>query len=94
MFIVTLTYTAPLERIDAFLEAHRAWLEEQYARGLMLMSGRKEPRTGGVILATGDRETIERKIESDPFKLGGLATYDIIEFLPRIVAKGLERLQQ
>jgi len=94
MFVISLTYQASLDAIDAAMPAHLEWVSDGYDRGLFIASGRKEPRTGGMILATGDRETIERKIESDPFKLGGLATYDIIEFLPRIVAKGLERLQQ
>jgi hypothetical protein len=47
-----------------------------------------------MIFALGDRATIEHKLESDPFKLDGLATYDVTEFVPLTVADGLERLQQ
>ena len=73
MFIVTLTYTAPLERIDAYLEAHRAWLGEQYARGLFLMSGRKEPRDGGIIIAhAASRTELEAVLRDDLSKLRSL----------------------
>jgi uncharacterized protein YciI len=90
MFIVTLTYTAPLERIDAYLEAHRAWLGEQYARGLFLMSGRKEPRDGGIIIAhAADRAELEAVLRDDPFAQAGLATYAITEFVPTMTAEAL-----
>ncbi|MFI6494518.1 hypothetical protein [Streptomyces sp. NPDC050564] len=39
MFVLELTYTAPLEAVDAVLAAHVAWLGEQYAAGVA--SGRK-----------------------------------------------------
>lgn len=94
MFIISLTYQGQIEAIDAALPAHAEWLREGYARGLFLVSGRKVPRTGGIIFAVGEREEIERKLETDPFKLAGLATYDITELAPTMVADGLERLQQ
>lgn len=94
MFVISLTYRASLDAIDAALPAHMEWIRDGYDRGLFVASGRKVPRTGGMIFALGDREAIEHKIESDPFKLGGLATYDVTEFLPLTVAGGLERLQQ
>ena len=90
MFIVTLTYTAPLERIDAYLPAHRAWLEEHYARGLFLMSGRKEPRDGGIIIAhAASRAELEAALRDDPFGQAGLATYAITEFVPTMTAEAL-----
>ena len=90
MFIVTLTYTAPLERIDAFLPAHRAWLAEQYARGLFLMSGRKEPRDGGIIIAhAASRAELETVLQGDPFGQAGIATYAVTEFVPTMTAEAL-----
>ena len=90
MFIVTLTYTAPLARIDAYLEAHRAWLGEQYARGLFLMSGRKEPRDGGIIIAhAASRAELEAVLRDDPFAQAGVATYAITEFVPTMTAEAL-----
>jgi uncharacterized protein YciI len=90
MFVVSLTYTAPLARIDAFLEAHRAFLAEQYARGLFLMSGRKEPRDGGIIIAhAASRAELESVLRDDPFQQAGLARYEITEFVPTMTAEAL-----
>lgn len=51
MFVLELTYTAPLDAVDALLEAHVAWLNEQFDKGVFLAAGRKVPRDGGIILA-------------------------------------------
>ena len=50
MFLFHLTYVKPLEEIERLLPAHIQFLDEFYAKGKFLCSGRKEPRTGGVIL--------------------------------------------
>jgi uncharacterized protein YciI len=90
MYIVALTYTAPLEQIDAYLPAHRAWLAAQYARGLMLMSGRKEPRDGGILIAhAADRAELDAALRDDPFAQAGLATYAVTEFVPTMTAEAL-----
>ena len=90
MFIVTLTYTAPLERIDACLPAHRAWLQEHAARGLILMAGRMEPRDGGILVAhAADRAELEAALRDDPFAQAGLATYAVTEFIPTMTAEAL-----
>lgn len=85
MFVLLLTYTAPLEQIDALLDEHRAYLDRHYASGVFLASGRREPRTGGVILAGGpgvDAATLRAISEEDPFTRAGAPTYDIVEFVP------------
>jgi uncharacterized protein YciI len=87
MFIVSLTYTAPLEQVDAQLAAHRDFLEKQYARGVFLMSGRKVPRDGGIIIARADsRAAVEDLVRQDPFHQAGVARYDITEFVPTMTA--------
>ncbi|MFF5428216.1 MULTISPECIES: YciI family protein [unclassified Streptomyces] len=81
MFVLELTYTAPVERVDALLDAHVAWLDEQYAAGVFIASGRKNPRDGGVILAAGvDRAEIEKIAAADPFSVEGVCAYRITEF--------------
>ncbi|WP_099899366.1 YciI family protein [Streptomyces sp. TLI_171] len=83
MFILELTYTAPLERIDALLPAHLAWLRQHYADGTFLASGRKVPRDGGIILAVAaDRPAVEALAATDPFVPAAVATYRITEFVP------------
>lgn len=82
MFLVILDYTADLDEIDAALQAHTEWLQTHYDAGLFIASGRREPRTGGVIVARGERTAIERAIDEDPFAQGGLAQHTVIEWHP------------
>jgi uncharacterized protein YciI len=93
MFVVSLTYTRPLAEVDALLEAHVAWLKQGYAAGIAIASGRKVPRVGGVILARGARAEVEAWLAQDPFAVGGVAHYDMIEFAPSMAAPGFEALQ-
>ncbi|MEU6552310.1 YciI family protein [Streptomyces sp. NPDC046915] len=91
MFVLELTYTAPLDAVDAVLEAHVAWLDEQYEKGVFLASGRKNPRDGGVILAVaGDRARIETITAGDPFVTAGVCAYRITEFTATKTAPALE----
>ena len=81
MFVIELTYKADLADIDAHMAAHVAFLKKYYASGNFLVSGRKIPRDGGIILAVGSsRQQIERIVEEDPFYRQGLADFRIIEF--------------
>ena len=81
MFIVELTYKADLAEIDAHMAAHVVFLKKYYASGNFLVSGRKIPRDGGIILAVGkSRQDIEEIVRQDPFCRKGLAEFRIIEF--------------
>lgn len=83
MNIVILDYTAPLELIDAALPDHVAWLDEHYAAGHFLASGRRDPRTGGVILAADSpRDELEAILDEDPLSAHGLATRTVVRFRP------------
>ncbi|MGA9590249.1 MAG: YciI family protein [Salegentibacter sp.] len=83
MFIVNLTYKTELEQIDQFLNEHIEFLNEQYELGNFPASGRKIPRTGGIILSKIDnRSELERIIKKDPFNINDLAEYELTEFIP------------
>jgi YCII-related domain len=59
----------------------RTFLNKYYAAGNFLVSGRKIPRDGGIILAVGKtRQQIEAIVKEDPFHKHGLADFRIIEF--------------
>ncbi|MBA8876699.1 YciI family protein [Phyllobacterium myrsinacearum] len=93
MYVVSLTYIAPLEQLDAAAVEHIAFLDRHYATGTFLASGRKVPRTGGVILARSESEEALRAIlAEDPFWVKKLATYDIQQFAATKAQKGLEGL--
>jgi uncharacterized protein YciI len=81
MFVIELIYKAELREIDAHMSAHMRFLKKHYAAGTFIVSGRKIPRDGGVILAVGeDRQQIEATVREDPFVQHGLADFRIIEF--------------
>ena len=81
MFVIELIYKVDLAKIDAHMKEHVRFLNKHYAAGNFLVSGRKIPRDGGVIVAVGpSRAAIERIIAEDPFVARGLAEFRIIEF--------------
>jgi uncharacterized protein YciI len=81
MFVIELIYTTDLDQIDRHMAAHVKFLKKYYAAGNFLVSGRKIPRDGGIILAVGaSRQQIEAIVEEDPFYQRGLADFRIIEF--------------
>ena len=92
MFIIELTYKAALDQIDAHMKAHMAFLKKHYASGHFLVSGRRIPRDGGIILAVGkDREEIEAIAAQDPFCQKGLADFRVIEFRVSQRAEDVEK---
>lgn len=81
MFVIELTYRAPLAEIDDHMKAHMAFVKKHYAAGTFVVSGRKVPRDGGVILAVGEtRAQLEALMREDPFVSLGLADFRVIEF--------------
>jgi len=95
VFVVSLTYKCPLEEVDSLLDAHVEYLKQEYANGNFIASGRKVPRTGGVILCSvKTRDEMEAILAKDPFHTAGIADYDIIEFIPGMVAEGFEKLRE
>ena len=93
MFVLLLSYTRPVEEVDALMREHMAWLREQYAAGRFLVSGRQVPRTGGVIVARGeDREEMESLAATDPFVTGGVATMQVVQFRASQTADGMDGL--
>ena len=91
MFVIELVYKADLGEIDAHMTAHVRFLKKYYASGHFLVSGRKIPRDGGIILAVGkSRQEIEAIVKEDPFHAHGLADFRIIEFRASQKAKDIQ----
>jgi uncharacterized protein YciI len=81
MFVIELMYKVELAQIDARMKAHVQYLKKHYDAGTFVISGRKVPRDGGIIIAAGeDRDAIEAIIREDPFVVHGLADYRIVQF--------------
>ena len=76
MYIVSLTYNRPMEEVDAALDAHIAWLNTWFDDGTFIAAGRKDPRTGGVILVKDiDRARLDAILAEDAFQT--VADYEV-----------------
>ncbi len=83
MFIIDLTYIKPLEEVDKNIQEHALFLDKYYSSGKFLISGRKVPRTGGIIIALfNDEQELKNAISEDPFYNNGIATYKFIQMQP------------
>lgn len=74
--VLQLTYTQPIDVVDGVRPAHLEWLDGEIAAGKLLISGRNETGTGGVLI-TGDIsvEDAEALIAADPYTTAGVAEY-------------------
>lgn len=83
MFIISLTYKVAIENVEHHIPEHNSFLQKYYDSGLFIASGRKEPRTGGIIICnTSSKNKIEQIITEDPFHIHQVADYNITEFIP------------
>jgi len=81
MFIIDIHYTAPLEEVDKHIEGHVAYLKKYIDNNTFLVTGRKTPRTGGILIANAvSREEVEKIITEDTFYQHKVAEMTITEF--------------
>lgn len=83
MFLIELTYKKDLKEVDRFIKEHSDFLDRKYSEGLLIFSGRKNPRDGGLMLANvASRDMVETMIAQDPFHREQIADYRVVEFIP------------
>jgi uncharacterized protein YciI len=93
MFIISLTYIVPLEELDEHMAAHVKYLRKYYRKNIFVASGRKVPRTGGIILAlAGSEQEVRDIIREDPFFKLELAEFEITQFQTSQYHPDLEEL--
>ena len=84
-----------MDLVEQHLAAHVSYLRKHYALGNFMASGRKVPRTGGVILSNIENlEQLNAVLNQDPFKQNNLADYEITEFIPSMSCDELQFLRQ
>jgi uncharacterized protein YciI len=90
LFVVLTQYTQPLEAVNAVRAEHLRHLEAGAARGIVHAWGRREPPTGGLIVAVApDRATLESFVAEDPYVRAGVATSEIVAIPPQNVRGAL-----
>lgn len=93
MFVIVFTHVLSVAEVDLHRAAHFAYIDQRYAEGVYLLSGRREPRNGAVIIAAGDdREAIEAIVRQDPVIASGASRYEIFHFVPGRAAPDLRFL--
>lgn len=93
MFIISLTYITSLKMVDQYLDEHISYLKKEYKNKNFILSGKKNPRNGGVILSNlKTKNEIESVLAKDPFCQNNIAKYDIIEFIPTMASEELQSL--
>ena len=83
MHVLLVRYTVPIDQVAPHVPGHVAYLERRHADGTFLLSGQTVPDDlGGVILARGTREHVEKVAREDPFAVAGVAAYEIVTVDP------------
>ena len=67
MFVVLVNYLKPIEEVERVVVPHGTYLDELYAQGVLLVSGPKIPRTGGVLLPKVWTNKSCGNVTKDPF---------------------------
>ena len=93
--LAIIRYRRPLEEVLVYHEAHRAYLQELKAQGLLVASGPLEPRCGGALLLRVPDDavepTLDRIRDGDPYWKAGVGQY---ELLPWNVKTGRDDLDR
>ena len=81
LFVVLMQYSKPLTAVDAVRADHIRHLESWAARGIVQAWARRDPPSGGVIIAVApSRKALEATIAEDPYVRAGVAKAEIVEF--------------
>ncbi len=81
MFVLISRFQRPLEEVNRSVAPHSVWVQQQYESGRFLVSGRREPPIGGIIVARATSEQELREVlTTDPLQQMGLAQYEIFAF--------------
>lgn len=68
MYVIYLSYFRPIEEVEALLAPHITWLDRYFDNGEFIAAGRRDPRTGGMIMVKDvDRARLDTILAEDPF---------------------------
>ena len=93
MYIINLSYHRPIEEVEALTEPHITWLKRYFAAGVFIAAGRKDPRSGGVIMAKDiDRSRLDTILAEDPFV--AVANYEVTKVVVTLTSDELKALAE
>jgi uncharacterized protein YciI len=81
VFVALSTYTTSVEEVLPLAAAHGEWVTEGYTSGRILVSGRRVPLNGGLLVVRGkDVAEVEQWVSGDPFVQEAVVEYRVYEF--------------
>ena len=93
--LAIIRYRRPLDEVLAHYEAHRAYLQQLKAQGLLVASGPLEPRYGGALLLRVPEDAVEATLDAvrngDPYWQAGVAQYGLLAWNVRTGREDLDR---
>lgn len=93
MFLIDINYKVPFEKVEPYFEPHIAFVRKYVAEETFLLTGKKVPRSGGVIVANvGNKNTLLEILKEDPFWELDLADFEIQEIQLSQVSERLLKL--
>ncbi|UQY43421.1 YciI family protein [Erwinia sp. PK3-005] len=93
MYIINLSYHRPIEEVEALTDAHLSWLKRYFDADVFIAAGRKDPRSGGVIMAKDiDRSRLDTILAEDPFV--AVAHYEVIKVNISLTSEALKALAE
>lgn len=91
LFIVDVSYIVGLEIVDQHLAGHRDFLKKYVDAGKIVTAGRKNPRTGGIIIIKAQELNEAQQIMSeDPFSIYKVANITITEMEPTLMTENFK----
>ena len=91
LFVCLVHYTKPLEQVTEHLQEHREYLKKGYEKGILLASGPRIPKDGGIIIGKfASKDEALQFAANDPYTHYDLAKYEILEFEPVLHAEILK----
>jgi uncharacterized protein YciI len=90
MHVLKSTYLQPADVVEQTRPAHLEFLKDEIAAGRLLLAGRQEDGSGGMLI-TADigAEEVDDLITRDPYTQAGVATYERTSFNGAFRAPGL-----
>ena len=93
--IAIIRYRRPLEEVLAHHAAHRAYLQELKANGVLVASGPLAPRYGGALLLRVPDGAVEATLDAvrngDPYWKAGVGQYEVLAWDVRTGREDLDR---
>lgn len=94
--IAIVRYRKSVEQVQPVVEAHRAYLRDLKAKGIVLASGPLDPWFGGALLLRvpdGDADAALNAVrDNDPYVKQGVAQYELLQWKPGIGKDDLDKL--